>query len=117
MEIQRVLIDHFPASKHSRPSPKAFVCQQALLCPAFHIWMDVIGGRSAYAAETVRTSDLQSVQHGLNSVPHAQVGVSDDGRGGSSRAVLSTGTSCGEPLHELDLANRTKFFWPIGAVH
>ena len=49
--------------------------------------------------------------------PEVQVGVTDDGGSGPTRAVQTAGAYRGQALDEFDLTHRTHLLWSVGAIH
>ena len=71
----------------------------------------------ADAPEPVGTGRLQCLQHRRDALAEVQIGVPDDGRRGPTGTVETAGARRGQPLDELDLADRAHLLRAVRAVH
>jgi hypothetical protein len=74
-------------------------------------------GRVAHAAKAAAAGLDMCLEHRLDPIAQAQIGVADDARGDPGRSVPATRAHRGEASDKFRLADRTHLGGPVGTVH
>src|SRR5262249_35805208 len=106
-----------PTCQYPRTDPKVVAGQLTLKPSVFHLWVRVPTRRMTDPSKPVGTRCLQCVQHRLNTLPEAQISMTDNGCGRSARAVKPAGAGRGQSLDEFDLAHGTHLLRSVSTIH